>query len=78
MLAGRAPDATSSNELTEAELTQKILNNEFRIRARWAEKQSTTTEKNAVFLARMIKQEGIAQIYLNTHFWRIPTIQVVF
>ncbi len=55
MLAGGAPDATSSNELTEAELTQKILNNEFQVQSRWREKQSRTTEENAVFSAKMLK-----------------------
>jgi uncharacterized SAM-binding protein YcdF (DUF218 family) len=49
LLTGGAPDATSSNELTEAELPQKILSNEFQVQARWVEKQSTTTEENAVF-----------------------------
>ncbi len=33
MLIGGALDATSSNESTEAELTQKILKNEFQVKA---------------------------------------------
>ena len=78
LLTGGAPDATSSNELTEAELTQKILNNEFQIQARWLEKQSRTTEENAAFSAKIFKQEGIAHIYLVTHFWHMPRAQAVF
>jgi uncharacterized SAM-binding protein YcdF (DUF218 family) len=78
LLTGGAPDATSSNELTEAELTQKILNNEFQIQARWVEKQSRTTEENASFSAKMLKQEGITHIYLITHFWHMPRAQAVF
>ncbi len=34
LLTGGDPDATSTNELTEGELTQKVLNNEFQIQAR--------------------------------------------
>ena len=78
LITGGAPDATSSNELTEAELTQKVLNNEFQIQARWVEKQSTTTEENAEFSAKMLKQEGITHIYLVTHFWHMPRAQAEF
>ncbi len=78
LITGGAPDATSSNELTEAELTQKILNNEFQIQARWVEKQSRTTEENASFSAKMLKQEGVTHIYLVTHFWHMPRAHAVF
>jgi uncharacterized SAM-binding protein YcdF (DUF218 family) len=78
LLTGGAPDATTSNELTEAELTQKVLNNEFQVQARWLEKQSRTTEENAAFSAKMLKQEGITHIYLVTHFWHMPRAQAVF
>jgi uncharacterized SAM-binding protein YcdF (DUF218 family) len=78
LITGGAPDATSSNELTEAELTQKVLNNEFQIQARWVEKQATTTEENAAFSAKMLKQESITHIYLVTHFWHMPRAQAVF
>ncbi len=78
LITGGAPDATSSNELTEAELTQKVLINEFQIQARWVEKQSRTTEENAVFSAKILKQEGISHIYLVTHFWHIPRAKAVF
>jgi uncharacterized SAM-binding protein YcdF (DUF218 family) len=78
LISGGAPDATSSNELTEAELTQKVLNNEFQVQARWVEKQSRTTEENAAFSAKMLKQEGIAHIYLVTHFWHMPRAKAVF
>jgi uncharacterized SAM-binding protein YcdF (DUF218 family) len=78
LITGGAPDATSSNELTEAELTQKVLNNEFQVQARWIEKQSRTTEENAAFSAKILKQEGITHIYLVTHFWHMPRAQAVF
>jgi uncharacterized SAM-binding protein YcdF (DUF218 family) len=78
LLTGGAPDATSSNELTEAELTQKVLKNEFQVQARWLEKQSRTTEENAAFSAKMLKQEGITHIYLVTHFWHMPRAHAVF
>jgi uncharacterized SAM-binding protein YcdF (DUF218 family) len=78
LLTGGAPDAKSSNELTEAELTQKVLNNEFQVQARWVEKQSRTTEENAAFSAEILKQEGITHIYLITHFWHMPRAKAVF
>jgi uncharacterized SAM-binding protein YcdF (DUF218 family) len=78
LLTGGAPDVTSSNELTEAGLTQKILKNEFLAQARWVEKQSRTTEENAAFSAKMLKQEGVTHIYLVTHFWHMPRAQAVF
>jgi hypothetical protein len=68
LLTGGAPDATSSHELAEAELMQRILKNEFQIQARWVENQSNTTEENAAFSAKLLKQEGITHIYLVTHF----------
>jgi uncharacterized SAM-binding protein YcdF (DUF218 family) len=77
-ITGGAPDASSSNELSEAELTQKVLKNEFQVHARWLEKESRTTEENAAFSAKMLKQEGITHIYLVTHFWHMPRAQVVF
>jgi uncharacterized SAM-binding protein YcdF (DUF218 family) len=78
LLTGGAPDATSTNELTESDLTQKILKDEFQIQARWVENQSSTTEENAAFSAKLLKQEGITHIYLVTHFWHMPRAQAVF
>jgi uncharacterized SAM-binding protein YcdF (DUF218 family) len=80
LLTGGAPDVTSINELTEAglTLTQKILKNEFLAQARWVEKQSRTTEENAAFSAKILKQEGVTHIYLVTHFWYMPRAQAVF
>ena len=66
LITGGPPDATSSNELTEAELTQKVLNNEFQVQARWVEKQSATTEKNAAFSAKMLKQKGITHFFVHS------------
>ncbi len=78
LLTGGAPDATSSNELAEAELMQRILKNEFQVQVRWVENQSNTTQENAQFSAKMLKQEGITHIYLVTHFWHMPRAQAVF
>jgi uncharacterized SAM-binding protein YcdF (DUF218 family) len=78
LLTGGAPDATSTNELTESDLTQKILQNEFQIQARWIENQSATTQENAAFSAKLLKEEGVTHIYLVTHFWHMPRAQAVF
>lgn len=78
LLTGGAPDATSTNELTESDLTQKILKDEFQIQAHWIESRSKTTEENAALSAKLLKQEGIAHIYLVTHFWHMPRAQAVF
>jgi uncharacterized SAM-binding protein YcdF (DUF218 family) len=78
LLAGGAPDASSSYELAESELSQKILKNEFQVEARWIENRSTTTEENAEFSAKLLKQERVTHIYLVTHFWHMPRAQAVF
>jgi len=78
LLTGGAPDATSTNELTESDLTQKILKDEFQIQARWIESRSKTTEENAALSAKLLKQEAITHIYLVTHFWHMPRAQAVF
>ncbi len=78
LFTGGAPSDTSSNELTEAELTQKILNNEFQVQARWLENQSRTAEENAELSAKMMKQEGRSHIYLGTHFWHMPRVKAIF
>jgi uncharacterized SAM-binding protein YcdF (DUF218 family) len=78
LLAGGAPDASSSYELAESELSQKILKNEFQVEARWIENRSTITEENAAFSAKLLKQEGVRHIYLVTHFWHMPRAKAVF
>ncbi len=78
LITGGAPDAISSNDLTEAELTQKVLNNEFQVQARWLEKQSRTTEENPAFSSKILKQQSITHVYLVTHFWHMPRAQAVF
>jgi uncharacterized SAM-binding protein YcdF (DUF218 family) len=78
LLAGGAPDAISINVLAESELTEKILKDEFQIETRWIENRSTTTEENAAFSAKLLKQDGITHIYLVTHFWHMPRAQAIF
>lgn len=78
LLAGGAPDAITMNELTEASLTQKILQNEFQTQARWIENRSSTTEENAAFSAKLLTQEGITHIFLVTHFLHMPRAKAVF
>jgi uncharacterized SAM-binding protein YcdF (DUF218 family) len=78
LITGGAPDALSRNELTEADLSQKILQNEFQTQARWIENRSTTTEENAAFSAKLLKQDGVTRIYLVTHFWHMPRAKAVF
>jgi uncharacterized SAM-binding protein YcdF (DUF218 family) len=55
-----------------------VLEQELGLSPRWLEGQSNTTQENAKFSARILKDEGIKTIYLVTHFWHMPQAKTVF
>ena len=65
-------------KISEAELMQTTLENEFKVKVRWAEKASKNTWENASFSFRLLQQENIKKIYLVTHAWHMPRSQQVF
>ena len=63
--------------LSEAELMQQTLQR-WGQEARWLETESRTTAENALFSARMLKDENIKRIALVTHGWHMPRSVAIF
>jgi uncharacterized SAM-binding protein YcdF (DUF218 family) len=78
LLTGGAPDRTSDQDLSEAALMKKVLEQELAISPKWLEEESNTTQENALQSAKVLKKEGIKTIYLVTHFWHMPRAQAQF
>jgi uncharacterized SAM-binding protein YcdF (DUF218 family) len=78
LVSAGAPDRVSKNELTESEIMKLVMQNELGIKVKWVENQSNTTEENAIYSAILLKNEGIQNIFLVTHFWHMPRAKVIF
>ncbi len=72
LVSGGAPDRTTKEELSEAELMGLVLNNEFSITARWLEKQSNNTDQNAREAVKILSEDSVEIIYLVTDFLHMP------
>ncbi|WP_108647157.1 YdcF family protein [Polynucleobacter rarus] len=72
LVAGGLPDKTNVNELAEGTLMAIVLEKELGTSVKWIEKDSNTTHENALFSAKILKNDDIQKIYLVTHFWHIP------
>lgn len=51
---------------------KKVLEGEFLISPKWVQEQLNTTQESASESAKILKNEGIAIIYIVTHFWHMP------
>lgn len=78
LLSGGAPDRVSPNDLSEAQVMDFILREEFSIQAKWLEKESHTTQENAENTAHLLRAANIQNIYLVTHYWHMPRAQRIF
>ena len=78
LVTGGAPDQTSHQDLPEAVVMQQVLQQEFNLRVQWVERQSNTTEENAIFSEKLLKEANITKIYLVTHFWHMPRARAIF
>ena len=78
LVTGGAPDKTSQEDLSEANVMKLVLEQELGLSPQWLEEQSNTTQENAKLTAGILKAEGIKTIYLVTHFWHLPRAQAVF
>ena len=67
-----------NRKVSEAELMQSTLENEFKTEVRWAEKKSKNPWENARFSFELLQEENIKKIYLVTHAWHMPRSQQVF
>lgn len=72
LVSGGAPDRTQLNELSEAQVMAKVLQDELGIQVRWIEGQSHTTEENLKNSLEILEKDQIKKIYLVTHFWHMP------
>lgn len=75
---GGMPDQTSMKDKPEARVMAQVLKEEFHQSTVWVEDQSATTQENAAFSAKLLKDRGITKIYLVTHFWHMPRAQKIF
>jgi uncharacterized SAM-binding protein YcdF (DUF218 family) len=78
LVTGGAPDKTSQEDLSEANVMKLVLEQELGLSPQWLEEQSNTTQENAKLTAGILNKEGIKTIYLVTHFWHIPRAKTVF
>ncbi len=75
LVSGGSPEGSAQSE---AELMQRILQNEFSVPVRWMEGNSANTLENARLSYRMLATENIRAIYLVTHAWHMPRARLVF
>jgi uncharacterized SAM-binding protein YcdF (DUF218 family) len=60
------------NELSEAELMKRVLEQEFLVPVKWVEGASDNTLENARLSQQILDRVGIHRIYLVTHAWHMP------
>ena len=64
--------------ISEAQLMQQVLKDEFGVSAKWVEGNSHTTWENAVLSDKMLEVDGIETAWLVTHAWHMPRSMQVF
>jgi uncharacterized SAM-binding protein YcdF (DUF218 family) len=78
LVSGGKLDAVRTDQLAEAQLMEKILQEEFNLSVKWVESNSKTTKENAIHSFEILQRESIKKIYLVSHFWHLPRAQSVF
>lgn len=69
LLAGGS--VSNSDELAEAELMRRVIEQEWQIPVRWIESNSRTTFDNAVNSAKLLREAEVESILLVTHRWHM-------
>ena len=64
--------------VSEAELIQQVLQNEFNAKVRWIEDKSRTTFENAIDAQTVLASENINHILLVTHAMHMPRAKEAF
>ena len=72
LVTGGRPDKVKPDDLPEGKLMAMILEKELQTPVNWIEDQSNTTQENAKFSAKILKQNQIDTIYLVTHVTHMP------
>lgn len=62
----------------KAESMARVLREDFRTEVRWVEAASATTAENALFSARLLKQDGVHKVLLVTDAMHMPRAKRVF
>jgi uncharacterized SAM-binding protein YcdF (DUF218 family) len=78
LVSGGRPDKVKSDDLSEGRLMAIVLEKELQTPVKWIEDQSNTTQENAKFSAKILKQNQIDTIYLVTHVWHMPRSKRIF
>ena len=78
LVSGGRPDKVNSNDLPEANLMAMVLEKELQSPVKWIEDQSNTTQENAKFSAKILKQNQIDTIFLVTHVTHMPRSKMIF
>lgn len=64
--------------ISEAEIMQRVLEQDFRVPVRWAETRSHDTIQNALYSKRILDANRIKTILLVTHGWHMPRARRLF
>ena len=78
LVTGGRPDKVKPDDLPEGKLMAMILEKELQTPVKWIEDQSNTTQENAKFSAKILKQNQIDTIYLVTHVTHMPRSKMIF
>ena len=66
------------NDTSEAQQMKSVLEQEFKVPARWTEDASDNTLENARRSYQLLQKIGIKRIYLVTHAWHMPRSILAF
>lgn len=64
--------------VAEAEVMKRVLEDEYNVPVRWAERDSTTTSENASFSFRLVQGADVKTVYLVTHAWHMKRARASF
>ena len=78
LVTGGRPDKVKPDDLPEGQLMAMVLEKELQTPVKWIEDQSNTTQENAKFSAKILKQSQIDTIYLVTHVTHMPRSKMIF
>ena len=64
--------------ITEASVMKKVLEEEFLAKVRWVEERSKTTKENAIFSIEILKEHQIKKIFLVSNSWHLKRAEFLF
>lgn len=67
-----------ANRATEADVMARALDDEFGVRVRWRETDSSNTHENAQFSAAILKRAGVERVLLVSHGFDVPRAKAEF